>query len=210
MDAIEYFFTQSLLFVAVLGLVFFLLGMFFGTLLSAGLRTKLKECRDNLADCQTSSAKLKSEITELKEQAGTAGTFTPSASTTPEEETENQETTPAPSKDESPADEESDPAPATDDDNPFAALIASGAMTLDDKLGAIYSETPDDPDDLTKIKGVGKSINTKLNKAGIYKFQQIAHWTEPVCNEFATRLAFKDRILREDWPAQAKALQNEN
>lgn len=201
MDAIEYFLTYSTLFVAMIGIAFFLVGTLFGTLLSSRLRSELRECRDSLADCQTSSAKLKSELAELKKQSSLAGSFTPSTSPATNETQKEKE----PANQEQP---QSVPSPESDD--PFTDLIASGTMTRDEKLGAVYSNAPADPDDLTKIKGVGKSINTKLNKAGIYKFEQIAQWTEPVCQEFATRLAFKDRILREDWPSQAKSLQNKS
>jgi predicted flap endonuclease-1-like 5' DNA nuclease len=208
MDAIEYFLTYSALFVAVLGIVFFLVGMFFGTLLSAGLRSRLKDCRNNLADCQTSSALLKNQIAEFQEQSQSASQipgFTPADPTAPEESQADQENTP-PTDEEQPGDPDtvSGIAPAG-----FDSKIASGQMIYDEKLGAIYAGQPDDADDLTKIKGIGKVLNGKLNKFGIYKFKQIALWDEANITVFAERFSFKDRIFRDDWPSQARKFHQE-
>ena len=62
------------------------------------------------------------------------------------------------------------------------------------------------PDDLTKISGVGKTIETKLHKMGITRFSQIADWTKRDMNAVDKKLNFKGRIEREDWISQAKIL----
>lgn len=100
------------------------------------------------------------------------------------------------------ADEKPKTAPAAAEAEP-AALKGTQA---DEKFGLVFDSAPDNPDDLTKISGVGPVILQKLNEAGVYKFEQIASWDDNVIEEFGERLAFKDRIGREDWVAQAKKL----
>ena len=62
------------------------------------------------------------------------------------------------------------------------------------------------PDDLTKISGVGKTIETKLHKMGITQYSQIAEWSKRDMTAVDEKLNFKGRIEREDWIAQAKVL----
>ncbi len=64
-------------------------------------------------------------------------------------------------------------------------------------------------DDLKKIKGVAKVLEGKLHGFGVYKFKQIAVWTDSACKEFSKLLTFKDRIYRDDWISQAKAFHEE-
>lgn len=61
-------------------------------------------------------------------------------------------------------------------------------------------------DDLKRIKGIGPQIETKLNAAGISRYEQIAKWTKKDVAEFGEKLSFAGRIEREDWVAQAKKL----
>ncbi len=61
-------------------------------------------------------------------------------------------------------------------------------------------------DNLTRIKGVGLKIEEALNEIGIYHFDQIAAWdTENIAWADST-LGFPGRAERENWVAQAKAL----
>ena len=64
----------------------------------------------------------------------------------------------------------------------------------------------DKGDDLSQINGVGPVIVKKLNKAGVTTFAQIAAWTAADVTDMDEKLAFKGRIEREDWIAQAKKL----
>lgn len=64
-------------------------------------------------------------------------------------------------------------------------------------------------DDLKKIKGVGKVIEDKLHKLGIYHFDQVAKWGREEVAWVDGVLSFKGRIDREDWIAQAKVLADE-
>jgi predicted flap endonuclease-1-like 5' DNA nuclease len=65
---------------------------------------------------------------------------------------------------------------------------------------------PEVPDDLKKIKGIGRVIEGKLNAEGITRYAQIAAWTKTDAAAFSEKLAFRGRIEREDWIAQAKVL----
>ena len=62
------------------------------------------------------------------------------------------------------------------------------------------------PDDLKKIKGIGRVIEGKLNAEGITRYAQIAAWTKKDAAAFSEKLDFQGRIEREDWIAQAKVL----
>lgn len=87
--------------------------------------------------------------------------------------------------------------------------VSAGIARVDDSLGLVYSEPPGQADDLTAIKGVAKVLNGKLNDLGIYTYRQIAGWNDSITAEFSTRLSFKDRVKRDDWIGQAKALHKE-
>ncbi|MCB1092243.1 MAG: hypothetical protein KDL87_11975, partial [Verrucomicrobiae bacterium] len=92
----------------------------------------------------------------------------------------------------------------------FQTELDSGIVRQDDIYGIVYSAAPDSPDDLKKIKGVGKVLEGKLNEIGVYHYRQIAVWTTPAVREFSNLLtSFKDRIYRDNWIAQAKQLHEE-
>jgi len=63
-----------------------------------------------------------------------------------------------------------------------------------------------EPDDLTRIKGIGEKLSTMLYDLGIYHFHQIAAWTKDDGEWIDDKLAFKNRVTREKWIEQAKAL----
>ena len=63
-------------------------------------------------------------------------------------------------------------------------------------------------DNLTRIKGIGKIIEGKLNDLGVFHFEQIAAWSEDEIKWVDSHLAFSGRIIREDWIGQAKILAN--
>jgi len=61
--------------------------------------------------------------------------------------------------------------------------------------------------DLTKISGIGPTIQKKLNALGIYTFQQISELTPEMIDKIAASLkSFPDRIGRDNWIGQAAAL----
>lgn len=81
---------------------------------------------------------------------------------------------------------------------PGASMVASGPELLDAPQG--------EPDDLTQIKGIGAKLSAMLHDLGIYHFHQIAAWTKADGEWIDDKLAFKNRVTRENWIEQAKAL----
>jgi predicted flap endonuclease-1-like 5' DNA nuclease len=77
---------------------------------------------------------------------------------------------------------------------------------FDPKLGLTYKSRPEHADDLTALKGIAKGLEERLNALGIHTYGQIAAWNEDHVREFSARLAFKDRIQREQWVEQARQL----
>ena len=65
------------------------------------------------------------------------------------------------------------------------------------------------PDDLKRIKGIGKKTESSLNDLGIYHFHQIAAWEPAHIAWLEGRIAVKGRIQREQWVEQATLLLTE-
>ena len=85
----------------------------------------------------------------------------------------------------------------------------SDGARVDEARGMVYDSPPAEVDDLEVISGVGPVLAEKLNSIGVYRFEQIANWTERNVQEFDELLSFKGRIEREEWIEQAKALHEE-
>jgi predicted flap endonuclease-1-like 5' DNA nuclease len=65
-------------------------------------------------------------------------------------------------------------------------------------------------DDLKLILGIGPKIEKKLNKLGVYTFEQITELTPEMIEQINTKLkSFPDRIERDDWMGQAKKILKE-
>ena len=62
------------------------------------------------------------------------------------------------------------------------------------------------PDNLQKIRGVGKKNERALNSLGIFHFGQIAAWTPAEILWIGQRIAFPERIEGDDWIGQAVIL----
>ena len=88
----------------------------------------------------------------------------------------------------------------------FVQAAPPAAPKADPELGVIYSRKPSEVDDLKKITGVAKVLEGKLHAAGVYTYRQIANWTPDQMRAFGERLSFKNRIERDDWKGQARAL----
>lgn len=82
--------------------------------------------------------------------------------------------------------------------SPGASTVATGPELLDAPMG--------EPDDLTRIKGIGAKLSALLHDLGIYHFHQIAAWTKADSEWIDDKLAFKNRVNRENWIEQAKVL----
>lgn len=75
------------------------------------------------------------------------------------------------------------------------------------RLGGISEATEDDRDDLKAIKGIGPSIERKLNSQGIFTFKQISELTEETIPQVAEAIEFfPGRITRDRWIEQASRL----
>lgn len=61
-------------------------------------------------------------------------------------------------------------------------------------------------DDLTRIKGIKGGINHQLHAFGILSYAQIVQWDDEDVLAFSELLAFKNRIHRDKWQDQARAL----
>ncbi|MGE0502385.1 MAG: ATP-binding cassette domain-containing protein [Rhizobiaceae bacterium] len=82
-----------------------------------------------------------------------------------------------------------------------ASVTGSGGVS-----NALSAPRGGTPDDLLVIKGIGPVNQRKLNKHGIYHFDQIAAWSRADVAAAEAYLAFDGRIAREDWIGQAKKL----
>jgi NADH-quinone oxidoreductase subunit E len=65
---------------------------------------------------------------------------------------------------------------------------------------------PEKPDDLKLISGIGPKLEQVLNGLGVWTFAQIAGWTAEEIAWVDDYLAFAERIGRDEWLKQAKAL----
>ena len=66
-------------------------------------------------------------------------------------------------------------------------------------------------DDLKLIKGIGPKLEGLCNRLGFWHFDQIAAWTPAEIAWVDENLeAFKGRVTRDDWVAQAKVLAAES
>jgi len=83
-----------------------------------------------------------------------------------------------------------------------------GASFIKNALGSrIKSAKANQKDNLQMIKGVGPFIEGKLNKLGIFTFEQISQLDEELIGKLTDAIQFfPGRILRDDWVGQAKGL----
>ncbi|MDF1813502.1 MAG: hypothetical protein P1V20_14990 [Verrucomicrobiales bacterium] len=98
------------------------------------------------------------------------------------------------------------PQPSGVDKKPESPASEDENVMQEGRFGVIYSMAPGDRDDLKKIKGVGEAVEARLNQIGVYRFKQIALWTDPVANKFVEVLPFGERLVRERWIEQARQL----
>lgn len=99
-------------------------------------------------------------------------------------------------------------APASDSalSDILASKFSGESVQLDGKLGVIYTAKPSDTDDLTEISGIGPVNENALNELGVYRFKQIANWSQKHVDEYSEALSFTGRIEREEWVLQAQRL----
>lgn len=93
------------------------------------------------------------------------------------------------------------PAPTAE---PEDAAPADGAPS---KPKGLLKKAPADADDLKLIRGIGPGLERQLNGLGVYRFSQIAGFSDTDLAWVDDNLtAFKGRCFRDDWIGQAKSL----
>lgn len=64
-------------------------------------------------------------------------------------------------------------------------------------------------DELTRIKGIGPAVNSKLNDLGIFYFHQVASLSEDDIDRISSHLkGFRNLLQRYDWIKQARTLRD--
>ncbi len=86
----------------------------------------------------------------------------------------------------------------------------SSIRRIDPILGVVYTSPPKRRDNLKLISGVGEALERKLNRLGVFKFEQIMRWDSHAVKEFSNILAFKGQIEREGWIQQATELHSKH
>jgi len=84
-----------------------------------------------------------------------------------------------------------------------------GRVRRDANRGVVYTEAPESCDDLKRISGIAEVLEKRLNDFGIYTFKQVMEWKPQEIEEFSRLLAFRDRIVRDDWQGQARFFYNQ-
>lgn len=88
----------------------------------------------------------------------------------------------------------------------FAPPLADESRHAGVRPAGLAAARNDAPDDLQRIRGIGKLNESRLQALGIWHFAQIASWTPEHVQWVGSYLAFPGRITREDWITQAAAL----
>ncbi len=79
-----------------------------------------------------------------------------------------------------------------------AAGVGSRPLIMEKPTGTL--------DNLKLISGVGHKNEAVLHELGVYRFSQIAQWTEPQMHWIEHYFSFPGRVEREDWRGQARVL----
>ena len=69
---------------------------------------------------------------------------------------------------------------------------------------AAQAATAMDPDDLTRLVGIGAKLADALAARGVTRFSQLAAWTADDLAEVDAALSLKGRAVRDAWVAQAR------
>ncbi|WP_137153661.1 5' DNA nuclease [Rhizobium sp. FKL33] len=70
----------------------------------------------------------------------------------------------------------------------------------------VRKPAPKGPDDLKKISGLGPRLEKVLNGMGVTTYAQIATWSDEDVLRMDETLGLDNRIVRDQWVKQAKAL----
>ena len=83
-----------------------------------------------------------------------------------------------------------------------AEATVAAAETVREEAAAALPE----PDDLTRLVGVGPKLAIALAGRGVTSFAQISAWTEKDLAELDKALDLKGRAVRDAWVAQARRI----
>ena len=91
----------------------------------------------------------------------------------------------------------------------IAETVAEVPLTItEDVISVVASAAAEplklDPDDLTRLVGIGPKLSLALAERGVTRFEHIAAWTEKDLAEVDKALDLKGRAVRDAWVAQAK------
>jgi predicted flap endonuclease-1-like 5' DNA nuclease len=86
------------------------------------------------------------------------------------------------------------------------AEVIESEIEKEEEIKLLGEARSEGKDKLSTIKGIGPVLEDKLNKLGIYHFDQIAAWTVEQQAWIGKELQFPKRVEREEWVNQAKEL----
>ena len=88
-----------------------------------------------------------------------------------------------------------------------AVAVATAVEEVGTKPTTLSAPRGGAPDDLKLIKGIGPKLEALCNRLGFWHFDQIANWSaEEIAWVDVNLEAFKGRVTRDDWVAQARVL----
>ncbi|MEM1296665.1 MAG: hypothetical protein AAGH89_14955, partial [Verrucomicrobiota bacterium] len=92
----------------------------------------------------------------------------------------------------------------------IATKFANEHVEADPEMGILYLTNPEVDDDLTEIDSITSDLERALNRLGVHRFAQIAHWSEDHETGVADQLGIPaETIAEEDWVSQADRLYRE-
>ena len=85
---------------------------------------------------------------------------------------------------------------------------AEPAATAQAEATSPFLPAPDgEPDDLSRIKGIGPKLSARLTELGVFHYAQIAGWTPEQLAAVDAQLGnFQGRPERDQWQSQARLL----
>ncbi|MGB3120162.1 MAG: hypothetical protein WBE58_15180 [Verrucomicrobiales bacterium] len=100
------------------------------------------------------------------------------------------------------------PAPASVDHQALLETAFAGEpVKIDPELGIIYPKKPSKIDDLELIRGIGGPTETALYASGVYRFRQIAYWSDANVSAVAAKTGIPaEQIASHRWIPQAAEL----
>ncbi len=156
------------------------------------------------------NADLQKEIQELKEQVATMATAT-NNQTTEEAVAAEPEVVTEPSTELAEQDKalaKSDDTVAAEEQAPETVVEETTGQAEQNVVAAemeIVTEYKQ-PDDLTRIKGLGPKMQEKLFDAGVQTFNQLAALSDDQTQELDKQIDARGRLVRDKWVAQAAEL----